>query len=1059
MKRISTLIFAILVAFTFATVAEAADDLGRKFSSPPDEYRPWVYWWWLNGNTTQEGITRDLEEMKKAGIGGALLFDAGGADPKDVPRGPAFMSPQWREMFKYALREAKRCGIVLSANLCSGWCAGGPWVTPEHATKALMRTQNFVKGPVRVSLDAPKAQDYRDVCVIAVPIKDPAFSPYELAPYKLVASSKSWEVASLEDLDSKTIWNSDKLPAPTKPEYLQFTFESPYTAAAIHLEPRILDDKSTSCGPKDIDVQCSDDGKAFRTLVRMTLNPNEKQTISFEPARAKIFRVLFLSAYPDLNGKYRNVQVATIAIFSKEQLANKDADWPPRWSRQDAIDLTSYVDSAGRLSWDAPAGLWRIECIGSKSYGEKTDCVGSGPGGLEIDPMSAEAMDFYFAETGAKMIADAGEEAGKTFQYVCIDSWEIGQPSWTPKMRQEFQKRRGYDPMLWLPALLNTVVDSPEASERFRCDYRRTLADLIAENYYGRLNQLALKGGLKGAHSEAAGPTGGHFFWGDGLKNLGVNAIPMGEFWKRQSEPDGDIFYGPYNHTIRQAASAAHIYGKPVCQAEAFTSFAYDFIEAPWDLKDIGDAAFCDGLTRNVLCLWVNQAKPDIRPGFQWPHIGTHFGYTVTWWPMADAWIKYLARCQYMLRQGDFVADFAYLMTEDPPSFATTKMKQEPMRPAGFDYDAINAEVLLTRASAKEGRLILPGGMSYRYLVLPHDFFAFLTDTTLKKINELADAGVNVIAPASFAPAVPKARVTALDAAVKADGLLPDIEFRNLPPATFDWLHRRTADADIYFISNQSKHITKDMASEVVFRVAGRQPELWDPVTGRTRALLDFRTTEDGRTAIPLTFAPRQSGFVVFKSKDEGRRLKDEGARKNFPELKPVEELTGPWEVQFDSKWFYPDNGTGGKVMFDTLVDWTKRPEEAIYNYSGIATYRKTFEVQMPIDKSHVFLDLGLVKNIARVRLNGQDLGVVWTAPWRVGIGQTLKAGTNELEIEVANLWGNRLIGDAFLPKEQRRTQTNVRTYEACAKGNPKENKGPLSSSGLLGPVRVMAAE
>ena len=239
---------------------------------------------------------------------------------------------------------------------------------------------------------------------------------------------------------------------------------------------------------------------------------------------------------------------------------------------------------------------------------ELVNCVGSGPTGLEIDTMSAEAMDAHFAETGAKLIADAGPLAGKTLQYFHIDSWELGQPTWTPKMREEFQTRRGYDPLFYLPALLQRTVDDTSTTQRFLADFRRTAADLVAANYYGRLRERTVKGGLRGIHPESGGPFFDH--WIDALQCEGINDVPMGEFWKRDIEPAGPITWPPQtNPTVKQIACAAHIYGKPVCQAEAFTSFCADWMDDPWTMKDIGDEAFCHGLTRNVLCFWVHQPR------------------------------------------------------------------------------------------------------------------------------------------------------------------------------------------------------------------------------------------------------------------------------------------------------------------------------------------------------------------------------------------------------------------------------------------------------------------
>jgi hypothetical protein len=630
--------------------------------------------------------------------------------------------------------------------------------------------------------------------------------------------------------------------------------------------------------------------------------------------------------------------------------------------------------------------------------------------------MSAEAMDAHFAETGAKLIADAGPLVGKTLQYFHIDSWELGQPTWTPKMREEFQRQRGYDPLPWLPAVLGQTVDDAAATRRFLQDYRRTAADLVAENYYGRLEELSVKGGLRGTHPESGGPFFTH--WIDALQCLGRTTIPMGEFWRRNYEPDGDVTHGD-NPSLKQAASAAHIYGKPLCQAEAFTSMsACDWTAEPWIFKDIGDKAFCEGLTRNVLCFWVHQPRLDAKPGFQWPHVGTHFDCHITWWPMADGWLTYLARCQLMLRQGLFVADFAYLQDESVPSFISKRPGQQPTRPAGFDYDVLNAEVVLSRASAKHGRLALPDGMDYRYLVLPHHPQAILAPSTLKKINELAEAGVTVIGPAARATEISKMRQGALDAITRADDQLPDIEFRNpSPTARFDWLHRRDGGRDIYFISNQGLEAA---TASVVFRTAPTQPELWDAVTGRIRNLAAYNGTADGRTEIPLAFAPRQSWFVVLGKGNPHSGDKHPERRKNFPERKPVQELAGPWSVQFDPAWFYPVNRQQGPsaILFEKLEDWTQRTEEAIKYYSGRATYRKTFDLADPSPLTSLYLDLGVVKNVARVRLNGHDLGAVWTAPWQVEITNVLKSGANELEIEVANLWPNRLIGDASVPAQ-----------------------------------------
>ncbi len=438
-------------------------------------------------------------------------------------------------------------------------------------------------------------------------------------------------------------------------------------------------------------------------------------------------------------------------------------------------------------------------------------------------------------------------------------------------------------------------MDDPLTTARFQADYRRTSADLVAANYYGRFRDLTLQGGLRGTHPESGGPFFTH--WIDALQCEGINDIPMGEFWKRNREPNGPIT-NDHNPSLKQAASAAHTYGKWGCQAEAFTSFADDWIDDPWSMKDIGDAAFCEGLNRNVLCFWVHQPRLDAKPGFQWAHVGTHFDCNLTWWPMSGAWLTYLARCQHLLRQGLFVADFAYLQEEAIPGFLARAKRKRPALPAGFDYDVLNAEVLLGRASCQRR----PADAARRHeLSLPRapapaaPAAGPFRPPCSARSGELAEGGVTVIGPqpdrapgltgfpqcdaeiralaarmwgpspaADGQRALGKGRIfwgRDLGAIARSDGLVPDIEFRKMAPlAEFDWIHRRHGDWEIYFVSNQA---STPAACDAAFRVVGKQPELWDAVTGRFRALPQFRG-ENGRTTLPLAFAPRQSLFVVF---------------------------------------------------------------------------------------------------------------------------------------------------------------------------------------------------
>lgn len=789
------------------------------------------------------------------------------------------------------------------------------------------------------------------------------------------------------------------------------------------------------------------------------------------------------------------------------------------WRIGEVRDLTGATDH-GRLRWEAPHGRWtilRLGCVvrrqanqGPIAYGATHDIKAPAlpvDGGWEIDPLSAGAMDRHFAHTGARLIEDAGPLAGKTLSYFHIDSWEIGVVSWTPGFVEAFRSRRGYDPIRYLPALAGKALDTPELTARFTWDYRRTVADLTAENYYGRLAALCHEHGLR-SESESGGPYYSQYI--DAMECEGVNDLPMAEFWSsrhtfvREGKPipnyegvsapffrSTKMTFPALNYgSIRQEVSAAHVYGKPISQAESHTSFNQDWSEDPCFLKSFGDRAFCLGLTRQVLCFAVLQSTTD-KPGYEWEHVGTHLDRNVTWFPLSHGWLTYLARCQHMLRQGSFVADILYFSGQAIPNFVL--LDRKPV--AGFDFDVINAQALLARAAARNGRLVLPGGMSYRYLVLPEGAAGEVTPAVLGKMRQLVEGGVTLVgmrprhslglqgfprsereveaqadvlwgtdAARSGTRRVGKGRVIwgrSVEQVIRADRLPPDVELRGVDPgAELDWIHRRAGERDIYYLASLSE---QPVQIEATFRVAGKRPEWWDPVTGEVRELPEFHAAS-GRMAIPLLLAPKQSGFVVFR-----RRAATRGgasAARNFPVLAERATLSGPWEIGFDEEW-----GGPSRVIFDRLEDWTQRPEEGIRYYSGIATYRKSFDAP-PVGGGDLYLDLGEVKNVARVRLNGKDLGVVWTAPWRVAVRDALKPEGNQLEIEVANLWPNRLIGDGLLPKDRRRTRTNVRLYDTPlppdvqlygsdpeAAMRQKTGAPPrLLSSGLLGPVKLLVS-
>jgi hypothetical protein len=505
-------------------------------------------------------------------------------------------------------------------------------------------------------------------------------------------------------------------------------------------------------------------------------------------------------------------------------------------------------------------------------------------------------------------------------------------------------------------------------------------------------------------------------------------------------------------------------------------------MESPGLLKPVGDEAFLNGLNRMVFHQYTHQPSSEMKPGWQYG-AGTHFDRNLTWWEQARSFFQYLARCQFLLQKGTFVADACYFYGEGATAFVPSREYVRPALPFGSDFDAVNAEVLLRDMAVKQGRLVLPGGMSYRVLVLPER--DTLSPKVVRKLTDLVTAGAIVLGPrpvrtpglTNYPRSDEETRTLAdglwgpgqarqagenklgrgrifwgkpLSEVLGSIGLGSDFMFagRSRPAAVetqtkeapvLDFIHRRDGDADIYFVVNRRERW--EASVKCTFRVSGKLPEIWNPVTGETRAAVCYAQAE-GKTSLPLEFPPHGSLFIVFRQPiSAATRGKGRG---NFASLRSLLDVRGPWRVAFDPAWGGPES-----VEFDELTSWTKRAEAGIKYYSGTATYRKTFDLPEAADlkDGRLFLDLGEVRYVAEARLNGQALGVVWTAPWRLEITKAARPGANVLEIDIINLWPNRVIGDSLLPPSKRLTKTNV-TFE---KGTP------LLESGLLGPVRILA--
>jgi len=711
---------------------------------------------------------------------------------------------------------------------------------------------------------------------------------------------------------------------------------------------------------------------------------------------------------------------------------------------QEIIELTDRIDSQGRLAWDVPQGQWALVRFGYTTIeGHEYD----------VDVLDAAAVEGHFNRMGKAIIADVGPLAGKTLTHFYSVSWEGAVPMWTGAFEKDFAKYKGYAIRPWLPVLAGFIVKDEAASNDFVTDYRRARNEAFRDNFYGTMMALSHRNGIKW-HSESGGPWQRHpavFGEADQLSFLSRNDMPQGEFWYTGTEDRRG------RQMSRPQAMTAHIYGKRLAAAEAFTHMVRHWTPYPALLKRSGDESFIDGVNQLIWHTFTCSPKEFGVPGSEY-FAGTHINPKVTWFEQAAPFLTYLGRCQHLLRQGLFVADVCAYVGDVPYQhwgrFTTNWSATATMAlPPGHGYDVLTTEVLLERAQVKNGDIVLPDGMTYRVLAVDLDTEQ-ISSAALRKIEAMKAAGASVVfgqhtprhtpglaaddAEVARAAAVLWANSPSLTDALKAKRLTPDFE------GPFEYTHRRDGETDIYFVAGSGK-------AECLFRVSGKQPELWDAVSGRVNAETTCRSAEDGRTAVTLNLPEHGSVFVVFR-----KQVGPSGMVSRAPVVANPESiaLDGPWEVSFQAGRGAPD-----KAVFETLIDWTKRPEDGIKYFSGTATYTKTVEVAAGQAGRKAVLQLGAVSALAQVWLNGKDLGTAWTAPWQIELTGALKPGKNELRIAVTNPWANRLVGDAGLPPEQRITKSNMQ-YEK-GKRTLKAYQGfastdALQPSGLRGPVSVV---
>jgi hypothetical protein len=869
MQRSCVLVASFLAAVS-AFAAAPADPLAAGFDAPPRSTRPQTFWHWMNGNVTRQGITLDLEAMAKIGVSGAMIFD--GSDY--LPAGPAnYLEPHWRELMTHAIKEGNRLGIDITMSNAPGWSSsGGPWVTPERSMQQLVWTETTVVGGGRLAIDlaAPHSNRgfYRDAFVIAFPALPAERVRYEDALQRVRLGETAVDKQILSDGSLAT-----KLAlAPATPLLLEF-------AEPVELHALTAFPSGTGRFAR-LNVEGSEDGKTFRALC--TVGASGRHGIlapavrSFPSARVRFVRVTAAS-----DGELAEfVLHRTPRIDDWVAKANFDyrvsgqlvapAPVPPSAAIDPAkvVDLTAHVHG-NRLEWDAPAGAWTILRIGHTSTGKLNVAASAAGRGLEIDKFSPAATQFHFEHVIDRVASDAAAAGAKGPTAVIIDSYEAGMQNWTKDFPVEFQRRAGYAITGYLPALFGRIVGDAGVAERFLFDFRRVQADLMAENYYGRMHQLTRERGMK-FYVEGYGA--GNF---DELRVAGLSDVPTTEFWTRTP-------WTP-NRAVKMVSSAAHVYGKPVVGAEAFTGEfkTSRWLEYPYALKILGDEVSAQGLNHFIFHRYAHQPHPTAMPGVSLGPYGFFFERTNTWFSEAKPWLDTLARTHWMLQQGTYAADVLYFTGERSPDVSSMAL---PVMPFGYTYDLVNTDVLLNRVEVRDGEYTLPEGGRYKLLVLPPDLKAMRPEL-LQKLKTFVEAGATVVGPRpQFSPTLggypqteeamlreaeklwANPRVLAnssMAEALRTRGVSPDFTYHGREPdAALAWQHRKLPDGDLFFIGNRQRRVEEIVGS---FRgMAGRQPEIWRTETGTRGDAVVFEKFED-RALVPLRLEPGESVFVLFR--------------------------------------------------------------------------------------------------------------------------------------------------------------------------------------------------
>ena len=1114
-------ILLIMLCFCFSNCNERKKErqnltLEEGFKNPPQASKPRTWYHINSGNASKEGFTKDLKAIKDAGIGGVLVFNVS----MGLPEGDIkYNSQEHRDILAHGAKECEKLGLSFGVHNCDGWTSsGGPWVTPEHAMKVVVNSQVITNGGKELTLKLPQPPTrhkyYKDIAVLAYPSLETELIDDTVNPI-ITSSDKSFNIALATDKQTNTH-------ADLKAKgWVQYDYGKPHTIQSMNVFINKRKGRLT--------LLKSDDGINFRVAHK----PREERIgkdecyfyESFKPVTARYFRI-----ETEMDAGFYEMQLFASSVLGNlmEYTSYRKNRRPIRNSAAEAfikkeniLILSDKMDANGVLKTKLPEGNWTIMRFGFTASGATNEPSSKEGKGLEVDKFSKKALKVHYDAFVGKLVEQAKVDAPKALQYVEIDSYEVGPQNWTNDMEKLFKERFGYDFTPFLLMYAGKSIENNETVESVFWDMKQLVSDLMVTNYFDYFTELCHQDGLI-SYIEPYGFVGPF-----NSLDAGRNAdIPMGEFW-----------LGKPNKHKRAAVSAGHIYGKNVISAEAFTSTKLNWAFHPALAKLKGDYEWTNGINEYMFHRFAHQPNTHVKPGMSMSFVGSHIDRTQTWWDNAGPeWFNYLARGSYMLRQGNPVLDVLVFVGDRAPSHVIHASQMRPKLPAAYKYDCVNSDVIVNRLTVENGKLKLPNGITYNALSLQRNDIINLE--TLRGIHKLSQQGALIVGkkPKKLGGyGVANAMQAEFDKLVNAiwssektysqgeweqifeeNTIQKDLIVEGQPD--FNFYHRRTENEDIYFVYNHN--LTESETLNCSFLVDGKVPELWNAETGEITKLVEY-TAKNGRTDIDIKMQPQQSVFVVFKEEDKKRpkvvyeksniaakpifSLNDnyelqaevyenenysalvnnsENWNINVNDIPNPVEIKGNWEINFRAEDFFE-----ATIKTDTLFDWTTSKVEGLKHYSGTAIYTTTFKIEKEMLQSdrQFQLNLGEVSVIAKVLVNGKDVGVSWIAPHALNVTKALKQGENTLEIQVTNQWTNRLIGDEKLPNQ---TEYDVRRsrkgfgsedYRGKYKKMPDwyRNNQPLLEgprktfsaysfqkatddllpSGLLGPVRISTSK